>query len=170
MKRRWVMCSGSSSSITERGPSSGPSSGLASPRRRTSLGAVVSTLPTSSGSLRNTHVPSVADAQGENIAVASLTALHERQRAQRPADRLQGAGHAWTRGQRRALAGAGLHPAFYAVLCMCDRGHLGAHVSLFCPEPACAWRLPFFVSLFISYQLLFLFRLSACQSHFAGTL
>ena len=56
MKRRWVMCSGSSSSITERGPSSGPSSGLASPApARTSSGAIVSTLPTSSGSLRNTH-------------------------------------------------------------------------------------------------------------------
>jgi hypothetical protein len=56
MKRLAAMCSGSSSSITERGPSSGRSSGLASAApARTSSGVIVSTLPTSSGSLRNTH-------------------------------------------------------------------------------------------------------------------
>ncbi len=52
---RRVMCSGSSSSITERGPSSGPSSGLAvsTPTAR----PAVKTFFTSSGSLRITQSP-----------------------------------------------------------------------------------------------------------------
>jgi hypothetical protein len=52
---RRVMCSGSSSSITERGPSSGPSSGLAvsAPTAR----PAVKTFLTSSGSASSTQSP-----------------------------------------------------------------------------------------------------------------
>jgi hypothetical protein len=52
---RLVMCSGSSSNITERGPSSGPSNGLAvsTPTAR----PAVKTFFTSSGSLRITQSP-----------------------------------------------------------------------------------------------------------------
>ncbi len=54
--RRRVMCAGSSSSITERGPSTGSSSGLASATPRLPAGAV-RTAFTSAGSQRKTHVP-----------------------------------------------------------------------------------------------------------------
>ena len=50
------MCPGSSSSITERGPSTGSSSGLARATPRLPAGAVKTRL-TSSGSQRKTHVP-----------------------------------------------------------------------------------------------------------------
>ncbi len=53
---RRVMCSGSSSSITERGPSRGPSSVFASPTP-SSAGSAVKTRLTSSGSHSSTHVP-----------------------------------------------------------------------------------------------------------------
>ena len=53
---RRVMCSGSSSSITERGPSTGPSSVLASPTPSL-LGSAVNTRLMSSGSHTSTHVP-----------------------------------------------------------------------------------------------------------------
>lgn len=53
---RRVMCAGSSSSITERRPRTGSSSGLASSTPRLPAGAVKTSF-TSAGSLRKTQVP-----------------------------------------------------------------------------------------------------------------
>ena len=83
-----VMCSGSSSSITERGPSTGPSSGLASVDADRAAGGEDRFHV---GRVGEDHpVAPVADPQGEGVAVAAPAALQPGQRPPRPAERLQG--------------------------------------------------------------------------------